>query len=383
MLKKSCICILIALLAFTVYHQSALAEPHVSADHAILMEQQSGRILFQKRAHQRTRIASITKIMTAILAIESGKMNRKVTISKKAAYTEGSSLYLKEGEKIRLQDLVFGMMLRSGNDAAVAIAEYLGGSVGGFTHLMNEKAALIGMTDTVFANPHGLDDHKKIYSSAYDMARLTQYAMKNEMFRTIFGTKTHRVEGKGPKARSYVWKNKNKLLERYPHTTGGKTGFTTVAKRTLVSTAKKDDLKLIAVTLNDPDDWQDHAGLYDWGFDHFHLRRIVDKGQVNGIDNEFYKGNVYTKQGLKYPLSGEEEEDLSTVVNLYQPPSEGEWKHNQVPTPVGKMFVKLKGESIGKLPLYFKKEQPEEKGQSFWDLFKDIFLITSGVHRHG
>lgn len=385
MLKKPFICLLIASCMLLVFKHAAFAEPpsvHVSADHAILMEQQSGRVLFGKKAHQRTRIASITKIMTAILAIESGKMDQKVTISKKAAYTEGSSLYLKEGEKIRLQDLIFGLMLRSGNDAAIAIAQYIGGSVDGFTHLMNEKAALIGMTDTKFANPHGLDDHKKIYSSAYDMAILTQYAMKNDMFRTIFGTKVHRVEGKGK--RSYVWQNKNKLLERYPYSTGGKTGYTSVAKRTLVSTAKKDDLQLIAVTLNDPDDWQDHVSLFDWGFDHYHLLRIVNKGKIEGINNDFYKGNVYTKQELKYPVTGEEKKDLSTVVNLYTPPSEGTWKDGEAPSPVGKMFIKLKGESIGKLPLYFKTQQIKEKDKKgFWDTFKDFFLITSGVRRHG
>lgn len=383
MFKKSLICFLVISCTCLHFYHSTYAvssSVHVAANHAILMEQQSGRILFSKKAKERTRIASITKIMTAILAIESGKLDKKVTISKKAAYTEGSSLYLKEGEKMKLEDLVFGLMLRSGNDAAIAIAQYIGGSVEGFTHLMNEKAALIGMTDTVFANPHGLDDHKKIYSTAYDMALLTRYAMKNKMFQTIFGTKMHRVKDKGN--RNYVWKNKNKLLNRYPYATGGKTGYTTIAKRTLVSTAKKEDLELIAVTLNDPNDWQDHMNLFNWGFDHYQLYPVVDKGLVKGTNHAFYQGNVVTKQDFKYPLTDKEKTDLSTVINLYHPPDEGMWKQGEAPSPVGKMFVKLKGKSIGKLPLYLNREQTSEK-KGFWEIFKDLFLITSGVDRHG
>lgn len=379
MLKKTFAFVLAFTTLILLSHSFASAEtlpPGVSAQSAVLMDQQSGRVLFAKNPHQKRRIASITKIMTAILAIESGKMNKKVTISDRAAYTEGSSLYLKPGEKMPLKDLVYGLMLRSGNDAAVAIAEFVGGSVEGFTHLMNEKAQQIGMTDTRFGNPHGLDDHRNMYSTAYDMALLTRYAMKNPTFRKIAGTKIYRVkdpDGSG----MLVWKNKNKLLTRYKYSTGGKTGYTRIAKRTLVSTAKKGDMSLIAVTLNDRNDWEDHVNLFNWGFHNFEPVTIVKKGTVPHIRNDFYKGKVYTKKSFEYPLTKKEKENVSKTIKLYQPPKKGHWKKGKVPSPVGEMVIQAENQTLGKLPLYFKTEPGKKKG--FWGLFKDIFLITSGV----
>ncbi|HEU5138962.1 MAG TPA: D-alanyl-D-alanine carboxypeptidase family protein [Bacillales bacterium] len=383
MLKKPFSLILsFTIIFFLLSHNFAASETsslNVSAKNAVLMESESGRVLFAKDAHEKQRIASITKIMTAILAIESGKLEKKVTISKRSAYTEGSSLYLKPGEKIRLKDLVYGLMLRSGNDAAVAIAEFVGGSVEGFTQLMNEKAAQIGMTDTVFANPHGLDDHRNMYSTAYDMALLTKYAMKNPTFRKIWGTKTYRVEdpdGSGV----LVWKNKNKLLTRYPYATGGKTGYTTIAKRTLVSTAKKDGMSLIVVTLNDRNDWEDHMNLFNWGFQHYDLVPIAEKGVISGLRNDFYKGKVLARKTLQYPLTEEEMDGITKTVNLYKPPKKGRWK-NEAPSPVGKMFVQLNNDTIAELPLYYKGDPDEKKG--FWSWFKEIFLITAGVRING
>lgn len=377
-LTKSFVCLLAFTSVFTLWHNFATAEsssPEISAKSAVLMEQQSGRLLLEKNPHEKMRIASTTKIMTAVIAVESGKMDEKVPISKKAAYTEGSSLYIKPGQTMRLEDLVYGLMLRSGNDAAVAIAEYIGGSVEGFTYLMNEKAAQIGMTNTLFANPHGLDDHEKMYSTAYDMALLTQYAMKKPRFRKITETKTYRVpnpDGSG----EWLWKNKNKLLNRYPYATGGKTGYTRMAKRTLVSTAEKNDMPLIAVTLNDPNDWDDHVNMFEWGASHFEMTTIVDKGIVKGIDNDDLKGNVYTERPSTYPLMKREKNDVTTTVNIYKPPEEG-WQKGEAPEPVGKMFVKLNGETIDELPLYFKESGTDEN--SWWDGMKRIFLATAGV----
>jgi len=263
MKSKNLILSCIAVLLLLTLPQNASAKIYVSANSAILMEQESGRVIYEKDAHTQRRIASITKIMTAILAIESGKMNDMVTISENAVRTEGSSIYLKAGDKIPLEDLVYGLMLRSGNDAATAIAEYVGGSLDGFVYLMKQKAEEIGMKDTNFENPHGLDDHENHYSTAYDMALLTRYAMENDMYKKIAGTEKYRSEDpNGDWDR--VWKNKNKLLTGlYEYTTGGKTGFTKLAKRTLVSTAEKDGVELIAVTLNDPEDWDDHLNRYE------------------------------------------------------------------------------------------------------------------------
>ncbi|MFZ3577072.1 D-alanyl-D-alanine carboxypeptidase family protein [Virgibacillus sp. DJP39] len=239
----------------------SLAKPGVSATSAILMNGSTGEVLFEKKAHDKQKIASITKIMTAIIAVESGKMNEMVNPSKRAVYTEGSSIYLKQGEEILLKDLVYGLMLRSGNDAAVAISEKIGGSMEGFVYLMNQKAHWIGMTNTHFENPSGLDG-KAHYSTAYDMALLMQYAMDNKIFAKITNTKMYKSE-----TRDYAWKNKNKLLTTYyEYTTGGKTGYTKSAGRTLVSTASKNGIDLIAVTIEDPNDWIDHMNLHEWGF---------------------------------------------------------------------------------------------------------------------
>ena len=163
-------CIVILLLSFMAPLQSANAKVSVSAHSAILMDEDSGRVIYEVNAHEKNRIASITKIMTAILAIESGQMDETVKVSSTAFGTEGSSLYLKEGERIKLEDLVYGLMLRSGNDAAVAISEKVGGSLDGFVWMMNQKAEEIGMKNTHFSNPHGLDNTKNHYSTAYDMA---------------------------------------------------------------------------------------------------------------------------------------------------------------------------------------------------------------------
>ncbi|WP_404452894.1 D-alanyl-D-alanine carboxypeptidase family protein [Virgibacillus necropolis] len=253
-------CLLIGLILLSPLH--GLAKPSVSAINAVLMNERTGEVLFEKKAHEKQKIASITKIMTAIIAIESGKMNEMVKASKRAVYTEGSSIYLEQGEKMLLKDLVYGLMLRSGNDAAMAISEHVGGSMEGFVYLMNEKARWIGMTNTHFENPSGLDGEEH-YSTAYDMALLMRYAMDNKIFERITKTEMYKSD-----TRDYAWKNKNKLLTTYyEYCTGGKTGYTKSAGRTLVSTASKEGVDLIVVTLQDPDDWIDHINLYEWGFE--------------------------------------------------------------------------------------------------------------------
>lgn len=245
------------------YPVSVQASIHVSASQAVLMDQRSGDVLFEKDMHEKRPIASITKIMTALLAIESGKMDELARTSRRAIYTEGSSIYLEQGEKMSIQDLVYGLMLRSGNDAAVVIAEHIGGSVEGFVYFMNEKARWLGMTNTHFENPHGLHSENH-YSTAYDMALLMRYAMDNEVFKQVAGTTTYKADN-----RSYAWRNKHKLLTQfYEYCTGGKTGYTRVSGRTLVSTAEKGDHQLIAVTLHAPDDWRDHISMFEWGFNH-------------------------------------------------------------------------------------------------------------------
>ncbi|WHX39166.1 D-alanyl-D-alanine carboxypeptidase family protein [Mesobacillus sp. AQ2] len=355
------------------------ASVSVSARSAILMEQESGRVLFEKDAHKVSRIASITKIMTAILAIESGKLDEMVKVSDRAVRAEGSSVYLKPGEKIRLEDLVYGLMLRSGNDAAVAIAEHVGGSVDGFVFMMNEKAQQIGMTDTHFANPHGLDDHENHVSTAYDMALLTRYAINNEEYKKISGTKIHRAPNP-TETWDRVWKNKNRLLtEKYKYSTGGKTGYTKRAKRTLVSTAKRGDFEMIAVTLNAPDDWNDHIQMFETAFSDYDIAEILSKGKVDGIKESQYKTKVYLDHSFVYPLTSEEEELVRVEYRLKKLGKDQRDLQNQ--KIAGRANVFLDDKQIASLPVYYKLEEKEQK--SFFDFFKNIFTSIAGVKDHG
>lgn len=354
------------------------ASGYASASSAVLMEQQSGRVLYAKEAHQVRRIASITKIMTAILAIESGKLNDRVKVSENAVRAEGSSIYLKPGEKIKLEDLVYGLMLRSGNDSAVAIAEYVGGSLDGFVYLMNQKAEEIGMKNTHFSNPHGLDDHEDHFSTAYDMALLTRYAMTNDTYKLIAGTKVHRAPNPTENW-DRVWKNKNRLLtELYDYTTGGKTGYTKRAKRTLVTTATKDDLDLIAVTLNGPDDWNDHINMYEYGFKNYKLVNVLQEGTIKEINEPFYKKKVYLKHDILYPVTNDERDLFKVEFKLQEPKSEWREKENE-PDVIGKALIYFDHQLIVEEPLFYKQTALKEN-KSFLEYFRNLFHIHMGVN---
>lgn len=276
------ISILIVSILFLFINQSTLyAVPLISAEQAVLIDQKSGAVLYEKNMDNPQLIASITKVMTAILAIEYGVLTDQVVVSADAVLTEGSSIYLQENERISLEELIYGLMLRSGNDAAVSIAEHIGGSVEGFVYLMNEKVRWLGLDNTSFANPHGLDAENH-FSTAQDIAELMRYAMEDPVFRKINETRTYI-----PESRSDVWTNKNKLLTNYyPHTIGGKTGYTKAAGRTLVTVAKKEDIELIAVTINDPNDWFDHIRLYEWGFEQSKQLELVTFKEIEESDDQ-------------------------------------------------------------------------------------------------
>ncbi|WP_407691435.1 D-alanyl-D-alanine carboxypeptidase family protein [Robertmurraya mangrovi] len=343
----------------------------VSARGAILMEQESGRVLFEKNAHTPMRIASITKIMTAILAIESGKLDEYVTVSEKAYRTEGSSIYIQPGDKIKLIDLTYGLMLRSGNDAAVAIAEHVGGDLENFVTLMNKKAKQIGMKNTTFANPHGLDDHENHYSTAYDMALLTRYAMNNKDYAKISSTKSYTC--KSLDRAMNTWLNKNKLLNMYPYSTGGKTGYTKRAKRTLVSTAEKEKLKLIAVTINDRNDWQDHMALFNQAFNQYEAVKIIDKEkQINYLSVIF--GKVVPKRDIIYPLKKGERQEISISISVDSDLKERE----DFKKPIGKVKISLKDELIGESPLILVEpfETSEKEDKDWWEKIKSKLNIN-------
>lgn len=340
------------------------AAPGVSANNAVLIEQSTGRVLFEKDAHSRESIASITKVMTAIIAIESGKLDEKVTASRNAVYTEGSSIYLEQGERMKLEDLVYGLMLRSGNDAAVAIAEHVGGSEEGFVYLMNEKANWLGMSNTHFDNPHGLDSDNH-YSSAYDMAILMAYAMENELFQKISGATSYKSDG-----RTYSWQNKNKLLTQYyEYCTGGKTGFTKKTGRTLLTTASKNGVDLIAVTLDAPDDWRDHIAMYEWGYENYHMESLTEEGQEKfhliNLDRE---ETGYIRESIHYPLT-EEEKELVTMKNYLLEDVEN---HDII----GKKEFYLGDEKIMETPIYVVNEK---RGNNFITDILSFYKKVAGM----
>jgi D-alanyl-D-alanine carboxypeptidase (penicillin-binding protein 5/6) len=282
------------------------------AEAAALIDVTTGVILYSKMGDKQMRIASLTKVMTAIVAIEQGDLSESVTISKRAAGREGSSIYLKLGEQMSLHDLLYGLMLRSGNDAATAIAEDVGGTEEGFAYLMNEKAEMLGMEHSRFMNPHGLDikDH---YSTANDMAQLSAYALRNPIFQEIVQTKLKKVPNPN-EAWSYIWSNKNKMLSLYPGANGVKTGYTKLALRCLISSATRNGQQLAVVTLNDSNDWADHSRLLDYGFRNFPLERLADKG-------ESLVNNIKTSQAFDYPLTAEQKTKVTSKVQLADPDS--------------------------------------------------------------
>ena len=228
----------------------------LSAAAAILMDADSGEILFEKDAGRCMRIASTTKIMTALVALERAKLTDTITVTA-SHMVEGSSMYLKPGETVTVEELLYGLMLCSGNDAALALADCCGG-LDAFVQAMNEMAAALGMKDTSFANPNGLDDENH-YSTAQDMAVLAAYAAEDPTFRRICSTKTATVGGRS-------MTNHNKLLRQIEGCIGMKTGYTKAAGRTLVSCAERQGRRLVAVTLCDGNDWVDHKTLYEMGF---------------------------------------------------------------------------------------------------------------------
>ncbi len=251
---------LIFLLSF-----SAGAVPSVSARSAILIEANTGLVLFEKNADEELPMASVTKMMTALLVLERvPDLSALVTVSESAVQTEGSALYLKPGEQLSVSDLLYGLMLESGNDAANLLAEYVTGDNASFAALMTKQAHTIGATHTAFQNPSGLpaDGH---YSTARDLALIAKVALQNETFRQIVSTERATIDATDQYGTRYL-KNHNKLLKLYDGTIGVKTGFTKKAGRCLVSAAERNGIRLIAVTLNAGDDWNDHMKLFDFGF---------------------------------------------------------------------------------------------------------------------
>lgn len=315
----------------------------ISAECAILIDAETGRVLYEKQPEQKSLIASTTKIMTALVICEQTNVLDRVKIPKEAVGIEGSSMYLKEGEVLTVQELLYGLMLQSGNDAAVALAIYCGGTVEGFTELMNDKAHRLGMTQSHFSNPNGLDSPGN-YSTARDMALLTAYAMQNPIFAQTVGTKTITIGDR-------CLRNHNKLLWQLEGANGVKTGYTKAAGRILISSVTRMDRQLIAVTFNAPNDWQDHKTLIEEGFSRFSVHQLVQQGQTLG-QMELAGGqeahvDLIAAEDFSYPLAQGERVTIALpqVGFVYAPVAEGQ--------EAGFAHILVDGTAVAKVPLVY------------------------------
>lgn len=304
----------------------------------IVMDIDSGRILYENNANQRKLIASTTKILTAILVLENLDINKEITVGKEVLKMYGTNIYIQVGEKMKAIDLLYGLLLRSGNDAAVVLAIATSGSEENFVKLMNEKAQKIGMSNSTFSNPHGLDEETKNYSTAHDMALLSSYAYKNKTYREIVSTKKYVATMLD---KTYLWYNRNKLLSQYKYCTGGKNGYTPAAGKTLVTTATKDGLNLTIVTLNDGDIYSTHKKLYEKTFSEYQNYTIVDKENFN-IPSDTKEKTYYIKKSFSYPLKEQETEKIKTLINI----------NNSSKTKTGQIKIYLGDSKIGEIPIY-------------------------------
>lgn len=343
------------------------AEPiSVSAASAILVDAESGLVLYEKNPYEKRLIASTTKLMTALVAVESTP-NLDCVIPIKTEYqAEGSSMYLRTGEEVTLEGLLYGLLLSSGNDAALAIAGGCAGDVDTFVTWMNQRAADLGMKDTHFANPNGLDAESH-YSTAADMVLLARAVLENETLAQIVGTRSISIAG-----RSLT--NHNKLLWRYEGCTGMKTGYTDAAGRTLVSSACRDGQTLICVTLKDPDDWDDHVKLFDYGFETFPRYPLARAGKVFRAipvtGSLLSRVEVETASDVAYPLTADER--VRARITL----------PDQVTAPLkkgaiaGKLTFLVGEEIVGETYLLYTSDVPENIPQP--NLFERITQFLHG-----
>lgn len=353
-----CIC----LLCWTGSLRAAL---YVTADAAVVIDAETGEVLYDKNMHQRRPPASTTKIMTTILGIELGKLNDQVKTSPRAAAEGGSSIWLKSGEVLTLEELLYGVMLNSGNDAAVAVAEYISGSVEEFAILMNRKAKEIGALNTTFKNPNGLPNDQHL-TTAYDLAMIMRYAMQNEIFREITSTAEKRISWPGqPWPR--VLRNFNKLLWMYRDADGGKTGYTRAAGRCLVSTAIRNGRRVVSVILHTDQRWQDSIKLLDYGLNNYQNTVLLEAGEVietrEVLDSKEKELEIVASRDFIVTLpKGRQSKSTTTIFldeNLRLPILKGQ--------KIGWIEIQVNGKYVGQVDLLAKTEiTPKSIVYRFW-----------------
>ena len=346
--------------------------PSVSAEAYVLYCVDNGKILNSKNENKKMKPASTTKLMTSLIALEESASNDKQVKFTEEMIAEGSSMYLKTGEVVKLSDLATGMMMASGNDAANATAISVSGSIEKFSDRMNERAKLIGMENTNFVTPSGLDDENH-YSTAYDMALLMSYALENEDFAKLTSQKSAEVSFIEPSSKKTTYSNHNRLLSMYEYCTGGKTGYTMSAGRCLVSSAKKDGLTLICVTLNDRNDWQDHIDLYNYGFERYACYQsddsnfCVDIPCVGGVED---KTTVVGEKDISIVLSTEDKSKVERKIYidsfLYAPIEKN--------SKVGKIEYSIDGKIVSSVNLLSSEEvNIKKKSNNIFSKIKELF----------
>ena len=366
------IIIAILLSGFGIY-ASEQSGASISARAGALFDPVNERFLYTKNINERLYMASTTKIATALVAIESLPLDKIVEIPKEAVGIEGSSAYLKEGEKISVEGLLFALLLRSANDAAVALAIEVSGSIENFALLMNERASAIGLADTNFKNPHGLHDNEH-YTTAHDLAILCAEAMKNDTFCNIVKEKTHKVI---TNFTTHIFANHNKLLLLFDGACGVKTGYTKNAGRCLVGAAKRDGVTLISVTLDAPTDWSDHSKMLEYGFSLLEKRVLLTPNDFNytlpvldakdGTTVTVAPANALSAQLLKT-----EETPIADVLlpNYLVAPLE-------IGDEVGKIVFKNGEKVIATVALTVKENVPKQERKGFLKGLKDIFTKSN------
>ena len=356
-IKKSLILLCLLLMSFLPISNLCLQRiENVSANYIstssakgmCVIEKESGRVLYSKNKDQKLPMASTTKVATAITAIENcDNLDEMIVVNERSVGVEGTSIYLREDEEIKVIDLLYGLMLRSGNDSATALAYHIGGSVDDFAKMMNETAKKAGANNSNFVNPHGLDDPNH-YTTAYDLAKITAYALNNPIFAKIVSTKNYVIEETNKSEKRYLT-NKNRLLSSLEGCCGVKTGFTSKAGRCLVSASKRNDCTIVCVVLNCGPMFEDSSALINSAFDEFEFKKIIDKEKE--IYNEYIlsekegKLYLYTDEDFYYPLRSDEFKDIKINYSV-------DLKDAKSGDEVGKIDIFFKNDLIKSLKLY-------------------------------
>ncbi|MBR6917597.1 MAG: D-alanyl-D-alanine carboxypeptidase [Clostridia bacterium] len=364
-MKKIIASLIVLILLLPSFASRAEGELSLSAKAAYLMTS-DGLVLYEKNARKKLPMASTTKIMTCILALESCDLTEKVTFTDKSSGIEGTSLYACAGDTSTVKDLLYAMMLRSANDAASSLAVHIAGSDAEFAKLMNAKCESLDMTDTHFANPHGLPDDEH-YTSARDFAHLASYAISNPSFEKIVSTKEYVVTLNGTDKRPV--RNHNRLLASYDGAIGVKTGFTKSSGRCLVSAARRDGVTLIAVTLDAPDDWRDHKTMLDYGFEKVESRELIRPREITKTFHAFGDGVIEVENVDGLCANVLRTDEVSFVI-------EGD-RFPTLPVEAGDVIAtvtaKVADRVLGQIELRAKYDVDLPKKETVFDKIKNIF----------